>query len=55
MATARKQYWKDYAAVTEAREGIGRYPRFYNYQRRHSSADNRNPASVYFREDRRHG
>jgi putative transposase len=40
-------YLKDYERVTEACEGIGRYFRFYNYERLHSSLDYRMPASIY--------
>ena len=40
-------YLKDYALVSEAQEGIGRYLRFYNYERLHSSLDYRTPASIY--------
>jgi putative transposase len=40
-------YLKDYAVVAEAQEGIGRYLRFYNHQRLHSSLDYRTPASIY--------
>jgi putative transposase len=40
-------YLKDYQLVPEAEEGIGRYLRFYNYERLHSSLDYRTPASIY--------
>jgi len=40
-------YLKDYTLVAEAQEGIGRYLRFYNYERLHSSLDYRTPASIY--------
>ena len=40
-------YLKDYALVADAQEGIGRYLRFYNYERLHSSLDYRTPASIY--------
>jgi putative transposase len=40
-------YLKDYAVVAEAQEGIGRYLRFYNHQRLHSSLAYRTPASIY--------
>jgi putative transposase len=40
-------YLKDYATVTEARAGIGRYFRFYNHQRPHQSLENRTPAAIY--------
>jgi putative transposase len=40
-------YLKDYTLVADAREGIGRYLRFYHYERLHSSLDYRTPASIY--------
>ena len=40
-------YLKDYASVTEARAGIGRYFRFYNQERLHQSLEYRTPAAVY--------
>lgn len=40
-------YLKDYASVTEAEEGIGRYFRFYNHERLHQSLDYRVPAALY--------
>ena len=40
-------YLKDYDLVAEAQEGIGRYLRFYNYERLHSSLEYRTPASIY--------
>ena len=40
-------YWKDYGLVSEAREGIRRYFRFYNHERVHASLDYPTPASVY--------
>jgi putative transposase len=40
-------YLKDYTLVGEAQDGIGRYLRFYNYERLHSSLDYRTPASIY--------
>lgn len=40
-------YLRDYALVPEARKGIGRYFRFYNYQRPHQSLTYRTPAAVY--------
>jgi putative transposase len=40
-------YLKAYGLVTEAEAGIGRYLRFYNYERLHSSLDYRTPASIY--------
>ena len=40
-------YLKDYASVTEARESIARYFRFYNQERLHQSLDYRTPAAIY--------
>ncbi len=40
-------YLKDYQLVAEAREGIGRYFRFYNDERLHASLEYRTPASIY--------
>ena len=40
-------YLKDYASVPEARAGIQRYFRFYNYERLHQSLDYRTPAAIY--------
>lgn len=40
-------YLKDYSMVAEARAGIGRYFRFYNYERPHQSLAYRTPAAVY--------
>ena len=40
-------YLKDYASVTEARAGIGRYLQFYNHQRLHQSLEYRTPAAIY--------
>ena len=40
-------YLKDYSVVAEARAGIGRYFRFYNYERLHQSLGYRTPAAVY--------
>ena len=40
-------YLKDYASVTEARAGIGRYFQFYNHQRLHQSLAYRTPAAIY--------
>lgn len=37
----------DYATVTEAREGLGRYFRFYNSERRHESLGYERPEDVY--------
>ncbi|MDQ2947967.1 MAG: integrase core domain-containing protein, partial [Acidobacteriota bacterium] len=38
---------KDYASVTEAREGIERYFRFYNQERLHQSLAYQTPAALY--------
>ena len=40
-------YLRDYRAVSEAREGIGRYLQFYNHQRLHQSLGYRTPAGLY--------
>jgi putative transposase len=40
-------YLKDYESVAEARAGIDRYLRFYNYERLHQSLDYRTPAAIY--------
>jgi putative transposase len=40
-------YLKDYELVWEARAGMGRYFRFYHYERVHASLDYRTPASIY--------
>ena len=40
-------YLKDYGSVTEARESIARYFRFYNQERQHQSLDYRTPAAIY--------
>jgi len=40
-------YLKDYASVTEARAGIGRYFQFYNYERLHQSLQYKTPAAIY--------
>ena len=42
-------YLRDYAWAREAEAGLGRYFRFYNYQRPHQSLDYRTPAKVYGR------
>ena len=41
-------YLKDYASVTEARESLGRYFRFYNQERPHQALGWSTPAEVYF-------
>jgi putative transposase len=42
-------YLKDYATVLEAREGIGDYFKFYNYERKHQSHNYKTPAEIYFK------
>ena len=42
-------YLKAYDSVTHARESLGRYIRFYNSTRPHSSLDRRTPDEVYFK------
>ena len=41
-------YLKDYATVLEAKENIGNYFNFYNYERKHQSLNYRTPAEIYF-------
>jgi putative transposase len=41
-------YLHDYASLTEARENLKRYFRFYNHARPHQSLDWRTPAETYF-------
>lgn len=41
-------YLKNYETVPEAREGIGQYIDFYNYQRLHQSHNYKTPAEIYF-------
>ena len=40
-------YLKDYPWVSEARAGIAKYFKFYNYERLHQSLDYRTPAAMY--------
>jgi putative transposase len=40
-------YLKDYNSPREARQGIGHYLTFYNYERPHQSLDYRTPAEIY--------
>jgi putative transposase len=40
-------YLWDYALVPDARSGIVRYLRFYNYERLHQSLGYQTPASIY--------
>ena len=46
-------YLNDYAAVSEAKEGIGNYMDFYNQERPHQSLGYKTPAEVYFGYDNR--
>ena len=41
-------YLKDYATVLEAKENIGDYFNFYNYERKHQSHNYKTPAEIYF-------
>lgn len=41
-------YLKEYATVLEARENIGKYFDFYNYERKHQSLGYKTPAEIYF-------
>lgn len=41
-------YLKDYATVLEAKENIGKYFDFYNYERLHQSLHYKTPAEIYF-------
>jgi putative transposase len=41
-------YLKAYASVTEARDSLGRYFKFYNQVRPHQSLDDRTPDEAYF-------
>src|SRR5207245_4272903 len=40
-------YLKDYQTVSEARNGLAEYFRFYNYERYHQSLDYKTPFAVY--------
>lgn len=42
-------YLKDYATVLEAKEEIGDYIKFYNYERKHQSLNYKTPAEIYFK------
>lgn len=42
-------YLKDYATVLEAKEEIGDYVKFYNYERKHQSLNYKTPAEIYFK------
>lgn len=41
-------YLKEYATVLEAKESIGKYFEFYNYERKHQSLNYKTPAEIYF-------
>ena len=41
-------YLRSYQNLNEAKIGLAKYFKFYNYQRPHSSIDNKTPAQVYF-------
>lgn len=41
-------YLKEYATVLEAKENIGTYFHFYNYERKHQSLNYKTPAEIYF-------
>jgi putative transposase len=41
-------YLHAYDAVSQARQGLQRYFKFYNEQRPHSSLDGKTPDTVYF-------
>jgi putative transposase len=41
-------YLNEYATVLEARERIGAYMNFYNYERSHQSLNYKTPAEIYF-------
>ena len=40
-------YLKDYSSLREARDGLGRYFEFYNFERPHQSLGYRTPGEVY--------
>jgi len=41
-------YLKSYETVMEAKQQIGEYINFYNYERFHQSLKSRKPAEIYF-------
>ncbi len=41
-------YLKEYASVLEAKESLGDYFQFYNYDRKHQSHNYKTPAEIYF-------
>jgi len=43
-------YLHDYSSAVEAKEKLGEYFKFYNYERRHQGLGYRTPAEVYFGE-----
>ena len=50
-------YLNDYQNIPEAREGLGKYFGFYNFERFHQSLDNKTPGQVYSQNEgvSRHG
>jgi putative transposase len=44
-------YLKEYTSVLEAKESVGRYFHFYNYERGHQSHQYKIPAEIYFRKE----
>jgi putative transposase len=40
-------YLKDYQTVTDVRDGLTSYFKFYNHERYHQSLDYKTPVSVY--------
>ena len=45
-------YLHDYDTPREARQAIGRYLNFYNFERPHQSLDYRTPAEIHFQAER---
>jgi putative transposase len=41
-------FLNSYRGLDDARQGLGQYFRFYNYERPHQAIDNRTPAQLYF-------
>jgi putative transposase len=41
-------YLREYVTVLEAKENIGAYMKFYNYERKHQSLNYKTPAEIYF-------
>ena len=44
-------YLKEYATVLDAKENIGNYFKFYNYERKHQALNYKTPAEIYFRKE----